>query len=87
MRRQSSPSAAKTPTWPVSSVDAENLAPAPESIRAVAQEGVKDLGVADGDDLAAADIEAEQRPVAIGPLLSGLVQALRPDLMGVADQR
>ena len=47
--------------------DLEDLPPAPEPIRAIAQEGVECLDVADDDDLALAEVKAEERPVSIEP--------------------
>ena len=67
--------------------DLEDLAPAPEAVRPIAQGVVDGVDVGDHHDLPPAQVEAVEGPVALGPGLGGLVQPVGPQLMGVADQR
>jgi 2-haloacid dehalogenase len=68
--------------------DRLDLAPAPVAVRALAQQRVDRVGPGEADDLATrAHREPEHRPVAAPPPLDHQVQALRPELEGVAHGR
>ena len=84
-RFQSSPSEVNGPTIPISSATRLDLAPAAVAVGALAQDLVDRVGLGEADHVARAHREAEHRAVAPPPLLDHHVQAVRPDLVGVAD--
>ena len=86
-RRHASPSAANTPVTAGLVGDLIELAPAAVAVGAVAQDLVDRVEVGDDHHPARAEIDAEERAVAVAPALGDRVQAVGARLERVADQR